>query len=157
MATKTYGSRDSAVAVLRKMGVPKDKYNDFVTKTAEGKYEVDLDAGGLASPTETALSTETRAAKVAKAAKQKKPTAKLAKGTRKKAPKPEKKAKKLEKKEVKGREGSLASRIRELILKGKSNAEVYAALESELGESKKWFPGWYRADMRRKGQLPEGM
>lgn len=43
---------------------------------------------------------------------------------------------------------------RELILAGKDNKEVWTALVEQfrLDETKKHYPAWYRAELRRKGE-----
>lgn len=53
MTTKTYSRRDSATSALRKMGIDKKHYNDFITKTDDG-FKCDLDAAkkSLSGPTE---------------------------------------------------------------------------------------------------------
>lgn len=51
---------------------------------------------------------------------------------------------------------SFASRCRELIAEGKTNAEVWAVLAPEFGYDEKTavqrtHPGWHRSDMKRRG------
>lgn len=43
MTTKTFARRDSATALLRKMGIDKAKYGKFITE-ADGKFTVDVKA-----------------------------------------------------------------------------------------------------------------
>jgi plasmid maintenance system antidote protein VapI len=49
----------------------------------------------------------------------------------------------------------VASTARELIAAGKTNEQVWAALQKQfdLPESKKNYPAWYRADCKRKGLI----
>jgi len=48
---------------------------------------------------------------------------------------------------------SVASRCRELFATH-TNEEIFAILQAELGlgEDKRWYPAWYRADAKRKGK-----
>lgn len=49
---------------------------------------------------------------------------------------------------------TVSSRSRDLIRKGMTNPQVFAALQKEFGlsDDKKWYPCWYRNQMRRKGE-----
>ena len=53
------------------------------------------------------------------------------------------------------REGTVSAVARQLILSGKSNADVWAALQAQfkLDDSKKHYAAWYRAELRRAGKL----
>lgn len=53
------------------------------------------------------------------------------------------------------REGTVSAVARQLILEGKSNADVWSALKSQfnLDDSKKHYAAWYRAELRRAGRL----
>lgn len=42
--TKSYRTRDNATAALRKMGIAKEDYDKFITKTRDGLYVVDFAA-----------------------------------------------------------------------------------------------------------------
>lgn len=51
---------------------------------------------------------------------------------------------------------TIASAMREAIMKGLDNSGVFAAARKALGsdvvtDDKRWFAAWYRADMKRKG------
>lgn len=51
---------------------------------------------------------------------------------------------------------TIASAMREAIMKGMNNADVFNHAKKVMGadvvtEDKKWFAAWYRADMKRKG------
>lgn len=50
---------------------------------------------------------------------------------------------------------TVSSRARDLIRDGQTNDEVWAVLQAEfnLDDSKKHYPSWYRAAMKRAGQL----
>jgi hypothetical protein len=50
---------------------------------------------------------------------------------------------------------TVSSVARELIRAGKTNAEVFAVLQSKfnLDDSKKGYPAWYRSDLARKGEV----
>jgi len=146
MTTKFYARRDSATSLLRKMGVHTRDYAAFI-KNVDGGVELDVSAA------------EAHAAKIKEMAsgqtlvKKDPPKAKVEKTVEKstKAGKPAKAAAKTEK----AVRRTVSSVARELILAGKTNDEVWKALQSEfqLADSKKGYPCWYRADLRKKGLL----
>lgn len=49
----------------------------------------------------------------------------------------------------------ISQTARDLILAGKTNAEVWAVLQAQfkLDDSKKHYPTWYRSELKRKGLL----
>lgn len=51
------------------------------------------------------------------------------------------------------REGTVSAVARQLILDGKTNKEVWAIIQPQfkLDDSKKHYPAWYRAELRRNG------
>jgi hypothetical protein len=70
-----------------------------------------------------------------------------------------KKEPKQPKKEPKAKKTTISGLCRALILDGKTDAEIMAALRQEFGEDrigpeKNSYPCWYRCELRRKGQLP---
>jgi hypothetical protein len=48
---------------------------------------------------------------------------------------------------------SIADAVRRMVRAGKSNAEIWSDIQPSFGLSadKKWYPAWYRAEMKRKG------
>src|SRR5574337_404406 len=50
---------------------------------------------------------------------------------------------------------SCASVAREMILSGKTNAEVWPVIKAQfnLDDSKKHYPAWYRCELRRAGKV----
>lgn len=54
------------------------------------------------------------------------------------------------------RQPTVASVCRELLLAGKTNAEVWAVVQPQfsLDDAKKTYPSWYRSELRRQGKLP---
>lgn len=52
---------------------------------------------------------------------------------------------------------SVSSVCKQLILEGKSNAEVWDVVRKkfELGDDKKYYPAWNRSALRRNGELPK--
>lgn len=54
-----------------------------------------------------------------------------------------------------GSKPTVAGRCQELVLAGKTNAEIWALVQAEfdLDDSKKSYPGWYRNHMKRKGLI----
>ena len=51
-------------------------------------------------------------------------------------------------------ERTVSSVARELIVAGKTNAEVWEVISKEfkLDDGKKGYPAWYRSEVKRKGQ-----
>lgn len=47
---------------------------------------------------------------------------------------------------------TIAGVVRKMVREGKSNGEIWAAIQPrfKLTADKKWYPAWYRAEMRRK-------
>jgi hypothetical protein len=54
------------------------------------------------------------------------------------------------------REGTVAEVACRLILEGKTNDEVWKVLKEQfnLDDKKKYYPGWHRANLKRRGELP---
>lgn len=176
---KAFARRDSATALLRKMGVAKTDYDKFITKKGD-KFIVNVKAAEDSTPpfdpTPAAELMQPAAKKTPKAAKpaatkEEKPAAKkatksvakpaAAKEEKPAAVKEEKPTKKAAKPKAELRkvtetptpkEGKGAF-IRRLISLGYTNAEIWAdiVVRYELDEGKKYYPGWYRYDMRRQG------
>ena len=40
--SKIYATRDSATSLLRRMGVAKEQYNNFIVKNEGGQFEVNI-------------------------------------------------------------------------------------------------------------------
>ena len=134
---KIYKRRDSATAALRKIGIRKNMYIEFISITDDNQYECRLaDAKRYA---------ESVARKPIKTTKRlKKERGQDAEGALK-VPK-EKKI-------------TISSLCRDMILDGKSNEEILVALRKKFGEErfgpeKNSYPCWYRCELRRKGLLP---
>lgn len=53
---------------------------------------------------------------------------------------------------------SISSVMRQLIIDGKTNQEVWDACKTRfaLDDKKRGYPAWYRTELKNKGQLPEG-
>lgn len=122
---KVYASRNSAVNRLRELGVKPADYDHFITLTATGQVACELGRAQFHID------------------QQRKRAEKARKTTRK----------------TRARAGvtSMAEFVRGLILKGEDNAAVWKKMQRrfELPDDKRWYPAWYRGDMRRKGLLPE--
>ncbi len=129
---KTYLKRDGAVAALRKAGVKPEDYEANLAKV-EGGFEATLpDAPVKAEVKEALKGLKASVDKQAKKAK---------------APK---KAK--AKKEPKEPRVSIGSVVRDLVKKGKNNAFIWGVIKKQfkLDDSKKWYPAWYRSDVKRR-------
>lgn len=200
---KFYATRDSAVAVLRKAGIEKAAYNNFLV-VKDGKYAPDLNAGygdkqeederaanGLKKMAAEAKAPATSAtqelianaeakaevadiiakAKARNAANVKalatpftglgaKPETSTLVAAAKKAPAKKAaakgKGKKAPAKEASGEKNvGISEWIRSQITAGKSNAEILEMSEKagfDLTGKKRYFPAWYRFDMKKKAE-----
>lgn len=129
MTIKTYARRDSAVSVMRKRGVPREEYGNYVAEQPDGTFGLDIDKLSDDYPT--------RFEKLVKKNK-----------GQKQAPKSEQKP------EPKKRQ-SVSARCCELILEGKDNKEVWEVIKKEFGldDKKRGYPAWNRSKLRREGKL----
>ena len=135
MTAKIYTKRDSITAILRKKGVDKSKYNDFIKKVEGGFQLVEETKPQPKKP-------KTEATDLVKS---------LVDNAGKEKP---------EKKKAKKDVVSVSTFIREMILDNKTNAEIFKACQVAYGadrfnEEKSHYPAWYRCEMRRKKELPE--
>jgi len=175
--TKIYAKRDSAVSYLRKKGVPKEHYNEFLTLTTDQQYKIDT------AEVEHFLATsqtpeDVAAAKVGEKV-QAEPETKSKKDEKLRVIPPAKKTaeeKAAERKAVtadleekaagrrktdptvtvaKEPKRTVSSVCRTLIAEGKTNEEVWETVRLlfDLPDSKKSYPAWYRADMKKKGLI----
>lgn len=139
---KSYTRRDSATALLRKMGVAQPDYNKFITIVG-GEYKVDVTAAeehvgdnDELAPRITVETPVTQPIPEPEVMVIPKPVAKVV--------------------EPKVAEEMTVSEVaRSMILAGKSNKEVWATIKAQfnLDDSKKTYPSWYRCELKRKGQL----
>ena len=126
-AVKIFKRRDSATAVLRKMGINSRDYNLFIEKMENGRFvcQVALAEGHLES-----LKEQTK-------------------------PKPKKKAPKV-KKEKRVTISSLCRDMilngSDNATIFKALQDKYG--EERFGPEKRHYPAWYRCELRRKGELP---
>lgn len=167
---KTVARRDSATAILRKIGIKPRDYNAFIKETADEKFAVDVTAAekhlkNLLGPTEE---------EKAKAAEQAKLTAQALelrdqlKVVVTKARVAEKRVDAYRKRKVdankvvnpvkiKPLEGERCKRyVYRLIDAGHSNIEIWEAIKREfnLDDKKRLYPAWYRWE-KAKGELEE--
>lgn len=138
-ATRFYSRRDSATALLRKLGVKPRDYDLFIEGQDDGKF--------LCHVTRAKQHLE----EVANRAKQHK-------AANKRLPRTSKQRAKTTSKKKEARV-TISSFARDLILNGKTNDQIFAALQKEFGTdridySKRHYPAWYRCELRRKGELP---
>lgn len=131
-AVKFYTRRDSATAVLRKLGVQPRDYDLFIEKTSDGQF----------------------ACQVARAEMHLEPL-KKPKAVLKEAVKAGRRA--TDPEVTKDKRVGVSSMARDLILAGKTNQEVWDVLKDafNLDDSKKHYPTWYRCELKRKGLLPK--
>lgn len=147
---KTFTTRDSATAFLRKQGVTKDLYNDFISNV-RGQLVINLTKldQHLHPATELILNPEPLVVEVAPKPTRLKPEPVKA-PTQPVTPKPTRLKPVAETKAPKSPYGSgLAGQIRELIVTTKmTNDEIFRHLN--LDADKKTYPGWYRGQLARK-------
>jgi len=163
---KVYQTRDSATAYLRKQGVKKDQYDHCIHKTAAG-FECRLPEDAVPMRREAVVEPKAKApaaakpkapvkAKPKKKPKARKPAAKKVAAVKRKvdqAKRNEATPGLIEK--LKQEPKTLSDKIRQLVLKGKTNYEIVLALD--LPAEHKHYPAWYRGELRRKGLLPAGL
>ena len=180
-AIRHYEKRDSATAALRKLGIKKEQYDEYIKmKVVSGVtiYETDLsaaeqyllDVGGTAASTGHPAGpkwpfSEPKGKAPAPKTQLKPEHAKLfdekiskeAKARPGKNEDPKLVRKTVEKPAKAPKTGpeSVSAAMRRLILAGKTNDEVWAEVKKshKLDDSKKSYPAWYRNQLKKSGQL----
>lgn len=154
---KIYNRRDSATAVLRKMGFKAEDYNNHIHKNDDGTYTLTLAEEKEAKSAEKfvekrAVNKELAetATKLSKAANHlTKAATTLDEAVHKvsDAASPEIK--------VKTKKVGISSVARQLILDGLDNKEVWDVLKKQfnLYDNKKHYPAWYRSELKRGGKI----
>lgn len=153
---KSYSRRDSATALLRKMGVEKVDYNKFIAV-------VDIVAGSHVVGVEYHVDVTAAEGHVAQIkpdmldhGQDVQPEPTVEPEAIPKSPVAEPKATKKVVEPTKTAEEMTVSDVaRTMILAGKTNKEVWATIKAQfnLDDSKKSYPSWYRCELKRKGQL----
>jgi len=177
---KYYRTRDTIEKILKKQGIPKKEMGKYIADAGKRGFELVEPAppggrmlDGVPTVTEVDVeippSTEPRILKTilegnghghghGPALVEQNPElpesalagAVSTKGKKAKEPKPPK--------EPKTPRITIASIMRSLLLKGLSNAEVFAeakkVLPVKVGERQKGHPAWYRSKLRSEGKLP---
>ena len=134
MTTKTYTRRDSVTSILRKRGIPSDQYNDWIIKNDDGTFSIREQAESSTPPCgEEPKTVETKTT-----------------AEEHKVPGAPKKTKVQD--EPKETRRTVSYAAREHILAGHDNKKVWELLKEEfnLDDSKKYYPSWYRSEMKRK-------
>lgn len=131
-AVKTVARRDSATAILRKLGIKSSDYNMFIMQTADGRYAVAEDKA-----------QEYLQAQLRKVANEEVPQKQLKGRTKKEA----------DSNQIK--RPFVAGVIRKLILDGLDNKAIHEIMKRDFGhdEDKAHYPAWYRSQMRREGLI----
>lgn len=126
---KICSTRDAATATLRKIGVAKADYDDFIARK-DGKYYVDVNGAAAHAGKPAPKSV----------AKPSKPAAKTVKTT-------------VTREQVAGTE-TCSDVARRLIREGKTNAEVWEVISVnfDLPPTRRGYPAWYRNELRNKGE-----
>lgn len=135
---RTFKTRDSATALMRKLGVQSKNYKLFLEQI-DGQWVVDvskIQGGATEEPTPPAPELTVTDAKA------KKPRAKKVKA--------EKPAKEPKEKRV-----TVTQVAEQLILDGKTNDEVWAVIQPQfrLDDNKKNYPSWFRSRLKKHGRL----
>lgn len=138
MTVKYYSKRDSATAVLRKLGLHKDFYNQFIEQLSPTSFALNLTKAEdfLAKLTNDESEPEVEEVEV-------------------KEVEVESVKEVVVKKERKPRDRSVSRRCRELILEGKTDDEVWEVIkvELDLDDTKSHYPRWNRNQMKRSGLI----
>jgi DNA-binding MarR family transcriptional regulator len=152
LGTKTFATRASATATLKKLGIQKDEYDRFIIKKGAKFYvDVQLAERHIKQLEDAVLAKQTpatppnRLQELAERGRAKAAEAAAAGVTAGAKPASKPKEPRL-----------TVSRVaRELILAGLSNEDVFKQLQAQfkLGDNKKSYPAWYRADLARHGKL----
>lgn len=122
-AVRIVKARDSATAILRKLGVKPRDYAFFIEKLTDGTLAVQVAKAqmhlhALANPVKDEPNVKAKS-------------------------------------EVRKTEGETVSGVaRRLIREGKTNAEVWAVIQTQfnLDDKKRGYPAWYRCQLRHKGE-----
>lgn len=172
--TKTVTRRDSATAILRKLGVKPRDYDLFITVVpgADGEsrtfvVKVTEAKTYLAGLKQVEAAQATQDAAAAASADEEAPPKRQAspfdglvrepKSKAQRAPAAKKAPKAKPTPKAKGQtwqeKDTMSNVARRLILEGKTNAEVWEIIQPRynLDEKKKYYPGWWRFELRRKG------
>lgn len=136
-----YKTRDSATSMLRKMGIKSRDYNSFIDISDDNTYICQVAKAEMylaSSKNPIMAEVGNPAPEVGQATEAKRVVRRT-----------------VQAEEPKAKRGSVSTTIRELILAGKSNQEIWATLKEtfDLDDSKKHYPSWYRCEMRRKGMV----
>ena len=137
--TRDYAARRSATQALKALGVTPAQYDRFIEKKG-ARWLVDV-AAATAS-----LVKGKPGRKVNGAAMVDDPEAPAAPAKRA--------AKQAKTKVAKTERRTVSSVARALIRAGKTNEQVFKALQQEfkLADEKRSYPAWYRSDLRRRGE-----
>lgn len=148
-AVRVYATRDSATAVLRRMGIGVGDYNKFMAKASDGswdcyvlkaeQYLISLNHKSIAETGN--LTGRTRAKPKASRAPETKKVSRLI----------------ISAETSKNSKISLAEAMRQLVVAGKDNLEIFNELKDEynLTNKQRGYPAWYRSDLRRRGIIKE--
>jgi len=134
---KVFTRRDSATAELRKMGIPKEAYGNFIN-VVDGKFHCDIAKAtlSLVKATENVLKNDKANRKLLPTPVLKRPIT------------PEDKEKIAS---VRCAETTMAGLARKLILDGMSNDAIFIELQINfgIGDKHKSYPAWYRSQLTR--------
>lgn len=141
-ATRVLTRRDSCTQLLKKMGVPREKYNDYILCLGPGEWQVTLPDGKELAKLQTPLA---QAESFIDEVQGDKPKRHLNPVPAAKPPKPAKM--------------TIAKRCLQLFQEGKSNKEILTLIKAEykLPDDGRHdhYPAWYRSYFRRNGKLPK--
>ena len=157
---KTLKTRDSAVTILRNLGIAKNNYSKFIVETDDGKWavkitEAEKSLGKAAGPTVT----KPTVAEVKKVEEARKEFARAVEEKRAKVnAKPVYNTKAQPRRDAPvdkaAPEENQSQFIRRLIREGYTNQEVWVAFAKafDAPATSKYFPAWYRWKMKKSGE-----
>lgn len=145
---KKYSKRDSATAFLRKNGVSKENYDKYIHQEAapgeDAVYCVNVallneDLSGVEKIVSGPTMTRPQKPLVKKEKSDKKEKTNKAKGRG----------------VVITTAHNVSNICREMIINGFTNEEVWDTIKDEfnLDDNKKYYPSWYRCELRRRGAI----
>lgn len=156
---KTLKTRDSAVAVLRKMGIEKANYSKFIAETDDGQFAVKITEAEKSLGKKSDQPMTPSVEDVKRAEKARKIFVEAVEEKKKKINKPPvKNTRRQPRRDVpQGKaapEENQSQYIRRLIREGYTNQEVWVAFSREFDApaTSKYFPAWYRWKLRKAGE-----
>jgi hypothetical protein len=150
---KTFKRRDSATALLRKMGVARENYNNFINEV-DGQFFLDDERAALSLQVAAHPVVKQKIEAMAKpivdlvATPAEEATLPLVRENVQRRPAIDRSSSE--------RGATITCVAEQLILQGRTNQEVWEVIQPmfQLDTKKKHYPSWYRSRLIRAGKLP---